>query len=1496
MKSDGMMKMNRNDLTRTSMMSQVALKSVRKHWHRLAPAVLLLLFLAAPALADVVTLRPSGVTSAGTWTGVTAANLSDQADGTMATITNSLSTFQVPLANNAAYAGATINSVTIYVRALVSGGGGGGEKLDFGPDNALTGTPVTVSRVAMTNYSYTPATVFTPATVDSLEVDVASTTLGAGETIQVAEVWAVVDYTPPAGNNTINSCDGCHLQPPLEAASRTSATGAVVGSHSAHSVYACTTCHPNNAVLNHRGGAGVNGTEGRIDLLANIQGGTYSKGSAGFLQANDLTGTALGTCSNVSCHGGVGSTTPKWGSATGLACNGCHGAPPATNAHPEHYAAKGWGATDTAGVYCVECHPNNTITHTPVNDGVVVVDPVMSPSGVSPAITCGTAPDLGCHNGKVTPAWNTATPIACTSCHTVGGANVADPQTGLHNITAAGVRKHDATLTGGCQGCHVTKPATHTDGTFVADGAANTDRFLTRTNMTWTDGAANGGTCSGTGLSVASGCHSDGGVWGRLWSTAANSTVTTVGDVRCNVCHGQFGNWRTGTSHGSTFGTTTSTRGQSHNSRGGTTNGCEDCHSYPSVTLKHNTATHLITMNDGGATNVTETGGLAYCAACHSNDGAYTVNGTHTFKQSVFTKEAVSGTYDPVGSCTGCHGGGTIGTSKANYWPDGSNTNAENSPAQNKHLKHMEDLAAKRYGETIALLLTDNANGTSDVKQKALCDYCHRASAQDATHRNGTVEVFPTGYNKTLWNVADGGTLASYTKASDLCSNVDCHNSKATNVIDANHGWYGTGTTTCLLCHTVGGTGSNPTSGLHNTTAGSMETGKRHDDTLKPASGCAACHGMPAFTTTSSHLNGTFIADSTANTDRGLTGLYTDGAANAGTCSGGLAGAIGCHDGGGDAGTWARKWSNTADDGGTAGCANCHGGVAGTAWTFGGDNAIGDGSTSHLRNWDGDASAEVMANHSSTNACNTCHIYPDSPYNDVWGTGNHGNDKIDMNSTVSYTETSWNCTGACHSGTNNTGHNLEDSGWTVNPVAGPGLSCTGCHNGTGSGASKVSATSSHTDPDGAGTTYNATSGNCEVCHFASHATRTTNTVSTGWDARSMGTDYTADAKIYFKKLAGTETSEAEVCWNCHWGNNMATISPLVKEFGNTQGAYQTGTLSQRNWIGATWTSANFAYKNGAIASIHQAQSVMTADPALDTAIAATDVSTIGCTSCHDVHKLGNNGYTPTAAPYLRGTWVSNPFKEDGAPLSTQTMSSNRGAVPRGIATQAANGLGGWQIEQNNATFTETTYATHSGLCGKCHTQTKLEGLTWTGHKGAVSGFTGNSTNNFFKTGQRDGTSSYQRGHMSYQGTTTGRSGTWIGGLRNNRQWVDGIVPRDIDSLQTSGTTITYPFGAVKTITMDDTTYQNNFHNFPCSKCHSPHASRLPRLMITNCLDVRHNTWDDNKGIPKNWTAGTFTSGQLAYSPTAQNCHRYVGGTDANRELNAEAGWNTVTPW
>jgi predicted CxxxxCH...CXXCH cytochrome family protein len=171
------------------------------------------------AFADTVILRPDGVSGAGTWTGVTAANLNDQSDATLASISDAtVSTFTVTMANSAAYAGATIDSIDIYVQASATGGGQG-EKVDFGP-NAVSGTSVTVSPRDAFNPYTKPFTGFTPATVDSLTVAVSNASQAAGEVMRVSDIWVVVNYTLP--------CTPANMTIDISPVNQTLASGAIV--------------------------------------------------------------------------------------------------------------------------------------------------------------------------------------------------------------------------------------------------------------------------------------------------------------------------------------------------------------------------------------------------------------------------------------------------------------------------------------------------------------------------------------------------------------------------------------------------------------------------------------------------------------------------------------------------------------------------------------------------------------------------------------------------------------------------------------------------------------------------------------------------------------------------------------------------------------------------------------------------------------------------------------------------------------------------------------------------------------------------------------------------------------------------------------------------------------------------------------------------------------------------------------------------------------------
>lgn len=1284
--------------------------------------------------------------------------------------------------------------------------------------------------------------------------------------------------------------------------------------------------------------------------------------------------------------GGPAGTGPQWGTTSADTCTFCHNSNKTNsggtaNAYPT--AASPFRSTAAAGahavhltattnlmnggVQCADCHATYaTVTAAGHVDDATIAAPADMTWGAEAQLN-STTPDYAagsctvyCHGVKTpgldpgatdsTPAWTAnwttyvpgtagtcsnmchglpptdgthsgkAFPASCKSCHGSTVTTTTDPPAIVASFHINGTV--EAT---GCTGCHGTDPKQYPPVSYwgtnksTADGVGAHVAHLEAT-ATYMSKEAIAPESTTTGYWCAE-CHTttrgdtghdDAAYPANIAFTNAveskynthTPTITFEADnnpdlgngATCSVyCHGAK------MPKGDTSGTTRTP------AWGVTLTGCNVCHGAP-PTAGTSAGTHSGQAFPGS------------CKTCHPSTVLDTLN-----PPTLDPAFHINGTVEASG-CNGCHGGdnNTNGWSNKNMWPYAG---AAYPKRVGEHEVHITRLITK-LGTTVAAVIAD------DTLQKSLCTYCHGAAATigAAGHNadNAPTGQVDVGSFLRIWSAAaDAGTAGTYT--SPNCFTVDCHNEIATNS-NGTFGWFanpGIQGSQCIMCHTPG-TANNPNSGLHTGTAPTV-SGQKHDSTL--TGGCAACHTIAAYAAAGSHINGTFSGNSTLAADRTALGLtfsttngYTQTADNVGSCVGTWL--SGCHTGAGDVGTWARKWNSTINndptgDGDVVECGGCHGGFDET-WTFGnGTTNITDGSVEHNKSWDGDATTgEVIGFHTGTTsatACVSCHAYGDASY--VMGT-RHRNGTIEMNSSVGYAQAAWNCTGSCHAV--NTNHNLEDSGWTVAALAGPAPTCTGCHNGSGTNNQfEVSSASSHTDPDGTGATYAAGAGNCEICHFASHGTETTNTIAVTWDTRTMGTSYvTGDGKIHLKNnIGGTnKTYEAEICWGCHWDIDVPSLPAAIKEFGNTQGVYTTGTLNQRNWFGATWTSANFAYKTGTINSFHQAVADLDTAITIDTAHVAADVGTIGCTSCHDVHRIGMNGFTPAAGgPYLRGSWTSNPFKEDGAPVTGQTgwtAGDARGDVPRAAALLGVTGnneYGGWQIEQNNASFTNTDYGTnattsYAGLCSKCHTQAALEGMTWKGHDNAVSGFSAGSETNIFWQGSRMNWASAKKGTWEYgyivnAGTTDARGQAisktgYIGAIRNANQWNDGIDPAAGKPQYSPLKQPSFTTGPVTTLDVTGTTAQANFHNFPCSKCHSPHASRLPRLSITNCLDVKHNSWDDGATFdPSSWSATTANiAGDLAYGSTAGNCHRYVPTGDANAEDGAEAGWNSVTPW
>jgi predicted CxxxxCH...CXXCH cytochrome family protein len=428
---------------------------------------------------------------------------------------------------------------------------------------------------------------------------------------------------------------------------------------------------------------------------------------------------------------------------------------------------------------------------------------------------------------------------------------------------------------------------------------------------------------------------------------------------------------------------------------------------------------------------------------------------------------------------------------------------------------------------------------------------------------------------------------------------------------------------------------------------------------------------------------------------------------------------------------------------------------------------------------------------------------------------------------------------------------------------------------------------------------------------------------------------------------GEVTSEAELCWSCHGPNS---ISEWEADSGPTNTAtdpgngnvYNFGTLSgasTTNWVGtwngstgttATWSSGTtgtygFGYKTNFIESTHSTDSTGTSaltGSAYNYSKGGVDVvGKIRCSNCHDVHNsnkspLAGDGLDPSGAPYLRGTWKSNPYKEDGAPIvgQTYTASVEYGTVPRAVAN-TTNGMGGYWIDQNSGNPTAGwTYETSAGLCQLCH-GTSVDALdqvtgenlwitTTNGHANSVLGGSGTDAANIFLQGVSGG----RNGTIGALGGTAGVNpnvGGWMGFENTASSTTNnyGYGPRSakgayILPYQKSQVLIpNLPFAWGNAV--DATTVEIGYHQFSCSKCHNPHASRLPKLMITNCLDVTHNTWDNSYTGDTSWSlfnsaTSSWGTNKLSHLSTAQNCHRYI---DINGDNTPdEKGWNKVTPW
>ncbi len=290
---------------------------------------------------------------------------------------------------------------------------------------------------------------------------------------------------------------------------------------------------------------------------------------------------------------------------------------------------------------------------------------------------------------------------------------------------------------------------------------------------------------------------------------------------------------------------------------------------------------------------------------------------------------------------------------------------------------------------------------------------------------------------------------------------------------------------------------------------------------------------------------------------------------------------------------------------------------------------------------------------------------------------------------------------------------------------------------------------------------------------------------------------------------------AALCFDCH---NTQTKSATIpwgynSEFGTTAGKPVYGYNDTAYFGSGTFGSnTRYAYKAG----LTNKGGHFGASSALGTS-AAKPINGL-CTPCHDPHGVspGLAANQQYAVPLLKGTWVTSFYQEDAAPASkteirggqSDQYSSNGdagGSTSRPVR-QYVGSTPGYRIDQNtlgpttttvgqnpnygtaqspiswsftNATRATQTDAEFAGLCTGCHTKASLAP----------------------KAGQAvvpDAWKSVSRIHGTVKGWAT-------------------------------------------TASASDKNYSNTVHSFTCSKCHTPHNSFLPRLMVTNCLNYTHRT-------------------------------------------------------
>ena len=1282
------------------------------------------------------------------------------------------------------------------------------------------------------------------------------------------------------------ACGECHVGVGAFAGTGSSPT---TGSHTKHQAagYTCNSCHTGVTAGSTGGPAHI---DGNVDVIA------------GMYYANNVTkhaaGGGYGVCNNASCHtnsyGTAPVVTPSWG-APGPGCANCHvgvgaftgtGSSPITGSHIIH---------TNAGNACANCHMGAIagVTGGPTTahrDGNIDVGGgsgyplnITKHLAVTGYSTCSTS---SCHISPygtvsvVTPSWGTNTASHCVGCHVGVGAFTgagSGPTTGSHS-------KH-LKANPLCANCHTGAVAGTTGGPagihkdtnidVIGGYTLNVPKHLSTIPSTSTD------RCN------SAICHAN------VYGTALLQTPTWGNAVGCVACH---------TGVGAFTGISSAPNTGSHTRHIAVNPLCSNCHAgassgntgsggsahtdgnidiivgmgYPTNLTKHTVAlgfrcsTASCHSSPYGVASITTPtwGTLGSCGSCHTGVGefsssSYPTTGSHTKHIA-----AANAALPPNQGCSACHAGAVAASSGGNAHTDG---NVDVTGGYSNTANVTKHNVGTGYGSCSTAICHSSPYGTSVAAgsspiwgQAGSCVNCHNGvgsftgtGSTPATGRHTQHMSVDLGKPATCTSCHDGAVSGVNGGLAHIDGNIDVTFVGYTPNVTRHPA--GTYTGTCnVSCH-GSALQSNTLVGYPGTPSGSLTLPAWNApflDGLPSIAGngtstwgtgdCAKCHGFPPRTPTHAGQPATACIGchptvSAAGTSFTSPATHVDGTVNSSSSC------ISCHAKVQVARVDVMKQFTSASNshhyqGGTkinnVVCYACHweADSLGATTTYHGKSGIADvdlviwnattrpatytanvtastyrsggaaASTraellkinSHCLGCHNDANKNIQPFANDTNTPSTYSWEALSTVNGGFGAAQSIGAKYSATTTTAWGKFAGNFTNnknqvkafSAHNNTQNQRgwstlvENLQNSVAVANYPNTSGtvaVLCFDCHNSHGSAANTPTAITS---------SYNSATGTKRGAILKQ-------TIA-GQGGYTM--TYTpGNAGSVAEK--NQHNAGAGICFDCH-NNSAASTATLsgsttpwgyTATFGASQVIHGYNDTPYFGKTGGTFAKTQiYTYTAGTAGAMNVNRGGHFG--ASSTLINAAGMQIGGlCTPCHDPHGVSPGISTPAnSVPLLKGTYVTSPYKVDVAgPIVARGGGSNQPVIAGGAAT--AGFVPGYHIDQNTMQAGRTMKPANAG--------------SWLFATSAKSLQTMNST-------QFGGLCQKCHTQATLNSTAAASSANWksSGRIHNSVAGWASAAGGNVN---------------------------NTKHAFTCSKCHATHNSRLPRLLVTNCLDVKH---------------------------------------------------------